>query len=800
MELVEGEDLSQRIARGRIPIEEALSIARQIVDALESAHEQGIVHRDLKPANIKVRPDGTVKVLDFGLAKAFEPAGAASEHMSLSPTITTPAMTVAGIILGTAAYMSPEQARGKPVDKRADIWAFGAVMFEMLTAQHAFPGEDLSLTLAAVVMQEPAWAALPPATPPNVQHLLRRCLMKDPRQRIRDMGDVRLALDGANDSALAAEPQNRQRRPALAWGLAAAAAVIAIAASALAAWALFNRPTASEVRLSIPLRPGEEVTSSPAITRDGRTIAYVTQRSADDPILYLRDLNSFKVRPVEGSKDAQQPFFSPDGKWVAFFAQGHLWKAEVAGGAPIWLAEAPDSRGGTWNEDDTIIYTKSFNSGLSQVPARGGTPTSLTKPDGAAQGYAHVFPQALPGGRRVLFVIWGQDQANAVLSLDSHQWQAVLPIRTSAFGFGVFDALHGTTGRLLVTDPSAGVRAAPLDVAHPAPTSADAMVLSNVYYEVESEARPWMAVSDTRTAVYVTGNPGKTSLVWVNREEGRVESSLIKDQGIYREVSLSPDGTKAVVRHGIELWIHDLKRGTQDRLTSGTFSILPFWSVDGSKVIYGSNRAGNWDIYSQSADGSGPAEVLIERPFDQFPYAMLRDGSLLFLEIAKTGRDLWTRSPDGKTTEFLATSFSEAEGRVSPGESSGPGGGRRWIAYSSDKSGRNEIHLTSYPDKTKSVTVSSGGGTQPRWSADGKELFYVTSDALVAVTVQADGTVSASRRLFDRSPFYLPYRFQSYDATKDGRFLMIRRDEGAAPRQINVILNWTGAESPDGLR
>jgi serine/threonine-protein kinase len=575
------------------------------------------------------------------------------------------------------------------------------------------------------------------------------------------------------------------------WALAVTA-VIAIAASALAAWGLFDRPTAGDTtsfRLSIPLRPREEVTTYPAITRDGRTVAYVTQHGTDDPLLYLRDLNTFEARAVPGSNGAQQPFFSPDGKWVAFFAQGQLQKAEVAGGAPIPLAETADSRGGTWNEDDTIIFAASLGSGLSQISARGGTPTSLTKPDGAAQGYAHVLPQALPGGRRVLFTIVGQTQGNAILSLDSRQWQVVLPINTGRGG-GIFDALRGATGRLLVPDSSAGVRAAPFDVAHPAPTSADATVLTDVYNEVENEAWPWLAVSDTRTAVYVAGNPGKTSLVWVDRE-GRIES-LSKDQDIYREVSLSPDETKAVVRKGFDLWIHDLRSGTRRPLTSGTLSFLPFWSVDGSRIVFGSTRAGDWNIYSQPADGSGPAEELLNRPGDQLPYGMLSDGTLLYLELqAKTGRDLWTRSPDGKTTPFVVTSSNELQGRVSPGGSSSPGGGRRWIAYSSDESGRTEIYLKSYPlDRSPVVPVSNGGGTQPRWSADGKELFYVTGDAVVAVTVQPDGTVSAPRRLFDRSSFYLPSRAQSYQPSKDGHFLMIRRDEGAVPRQLNVILNW----------
>ena len=798
MELVEGEDLSQRLARGAIPLDEALPIAKQIADALEAAHEQGIIHRDLKPANIKVRADGTVKVLDFGLAKAMEPASAlrasAGHALSLSPTITTPAMTQAGLILGTAAYMSPEQARGKAVDKRADIWAFGAVLFEMLTARRAFAGDDLSMTLAAVVMQEPVWAALPPATPRRVKQLLRRCLVKDARQRIRDMGDVRLALESEDDPAPATD---RQRPHALVWALG----LMAAASSVLAVFALSRQPAPVQMissRFTIPLPPGQEITSYPAITRDGRTMAYVTQQGTDDSLLYLRDLNSFEARAVPGSRGARQPFFAPDGKWVAFFAQGQLQKAEVAGGAPIRLAEAGNPMGGTWNEDNTIVYAAALGSGLVRIPASGGTPTSLTKPDGAAKGYAHVFPQALPEGSGILFTIWGQTQGTAVLSLDSRQWEMVLPMAPTSFRFGIFDGVRGSTGRLLVTDSSAGVMAAPFDAAHPAPTSADVTVLTNVYYDVENETRPWLAVSDTRTAVYVTGNPAKTSLVWVDRE-GKIER-LGNDQDIYREASLSPDGTKAVVRHGLDLWMHDLQRRTRSPLTSGTGgNMLPFWSVDGLRIVFGSNRGGNWDIYSQPADGSRPAEALLTGPSDEFPYGMESDGTVLYAEIqSKTSRDLWTLSPDGKTTAFRLTPFNEAEGRVSPGGSSGPARGRRWVAYSSDESGRNEIYLQSYPDGANRSVVSSGGGSQPRWSSDGKELFYITGDSVVAVAVRPDGSVSEPRRLFDRSNFLLNYRFQSYQASPDGkRFLMIRRDEGSVPRQLNVILNWSG--DPDRL-
>ena len=703
-------------------------------------------------------------------------------------------MTQAGLILGTAAYMSPEQARGKAVDKRADIWAFGAVLFEMLTGQRAFAGDDLTITLAAVVMKDPAWAAWPPATPWGVQQLLRRCLVKDPRQRIRDMGDVRLALESANDPAPAPAPDDR-RRHLLVW----ASAAIAVVSLAVAAFAIWNRPTAVQktaVRLTIPLPPGQELTSYPAITRDGQTVAYVTRQGTDDAQLYLRDLSSFEPRAVAGSSGALQPFFSPDGKWVAFFAQGQLQKAEVSGGAPIRLAEAPNPFGGTWNDDNTIIYAPSLGSGLLRIPAGGGTPESLTKPDGAAKGYAHVFPQALPGGRSVLFTVWGQTQGTAVLSLDSGRWDVVLPV--TRFAAGMFEATGGSAGRILLVDQTAGIMAAPFDAARPAPTSVDASVLTDVYYDVENESLGWLAVSTTGTAVYATGNPARTSLVWADRE-GKIEP-LVKDQDLYREVSLSPDGLKAVVRYELDLWMHDLQRGTRIRLTSGTGSnILPLWSGDGARILFASNRGGDWDIYSQPADGSGPAEVLLKRPYDQFPYSMLPDGTLLYHEIhPKTARDLWTLSPDGKTSLLRGTPFNEMSGQFSPGSEGGP----RWVAYASDESGRNEIYVQSYPSGANRIPVSTGGGILPRWSRDGKELFYVTGDAVVAVAMRPDGSFGAPRRLFDRSAFLVNPRFHSYSVSPDGkRFLMIQRDPGSVPRQLNVILNWSDAvDQPAGAR
>jgi len=775
MEYVEGSDL-----RGPLDFDDALPIIRQLIDGIEAAHEKNIVHRDLKLANIKVTPEGVVKILDFGLAKAMEPPPSNDGNPENSPTLTIGA-TQAGAILGTAAYMAPEQAKGKAADRRSDIWSFGVILYEMLTGKRLFQGESAVEILGGVLNKEPDISA----APQRVHKLLRWCLEKDRKDRLQSIGDARRLL--AED--VASTPAAMAARPTLRHPLVLALALITIASLAFAVFALRNQPATVQktaARFTIPLPPGQEITTYPAISRDGRTVAYVTQQGTDDSQLYLRDLNSFEARAVAGSGGARQPFFSPDGKWVAYFAQGQLQKAEVAGGAPVKLAEAAYPFGGTWNEDNTIVYAASIGSGLLRIPASGGTPESLSKPDGAAKGYAHVFPQALPGGRSVYFTIWGQPEGGAVLSLDSRRWEMVLPKPT--FAAGIFDGSRGSTGRLLVVDQAAGIMAAPFDVAHPVRTSADTTVLANVYYDVETESQGWLAVSNTGTAVYAPGNPAKTSLVWVD-QDGKIES-LGKEQDLYREATLSPDGAKAVVRHGLDLWIHDLQRGTRSPLTSGDASnLLPLWSRDGKQIIFASNRGGDWDIYSQPADGSRPAEVLLKRPYDQFPLSILADGTLLYREIhPKTGQDLWTLSPDGKTSPLRVTPFNETAGQFSPG----PEGGPRWIAYSSDESGRSEIYVQSYPGGANRIPVSTGGGILPRWSRDGKELFYVTGDAVVAVAVRPDGSFGAPRRLFDRSNFLLNYRFQSYSVSPDGkRFLMIQRDPGSVPRQLNVILNWS---------
>ncbi len=767
MELVEGESL-----RGPLPVDTAMQYAHQIADALEAAHEKGIIHRDLKPANIQVTPQGVVKVLDFGLATVTHALSSVSSDPAHSPTVTIGA-TRAGAIMGTAAYMSPEQARGRVLDKRTDIWAFGCVLYEMLTGRPAFGGESVTDVLAAVVKSEPDWAALPPGSP---VHLLRRCLEKDPKRRLRDIGDAFAEPESA-------APVEHVRSPLRQDWLVAVLLCLLIASSgvALFLWTRWSSPSKAVLRLSIALPANQELTDHPAISPDGQIVAYSAREGSGEPRLYLRGLNSFEVREVPGSNGATQPFFSPDGRWVAFFAQGQLQKAAIDGGAPVRLARATFPFGGTWNEDHTIVYVPENVSGLWRIPAAGGKPEPITRPDGGANGFAHVWPQSLPGTRAVLFTVWGKGViGSAVLSLGTLQWQHVLP----GAGGTVFAPSSGSLGWLLASDLTAGLKAALLDAAHPARTAADTPVLTDVFYRAEG-LRTWLAVSRTGTAVYIPGNPAKRSLAWVDRA-GNLELAS-KEQGAYWQCVLSPDGSKALTVRGADLWVHDLSTGGRRRVTfngdNGAIVSSPMWSRDGKRIFFSSNEGGDIDIYSQPADGSRPAEVFLKRPDDQYPTSMAPDGTLLFGEgYPNRGEALFTLSPDGRVAPLRVTPFTAVNALFSPDG--------RWVAYQSDESGRFEIYAEAWPGGGKHSVVSTEGGITPAWSRDGKELFYVAGDAVMAVPLRPDGSFGAGRKLFDRSGFY--FLWHSYDAAPDGkRFLMIHRDAGSVPRQLNVILNWS---------
>ncbi len=803
MELVEGEDLAERLKRGPIPVDETVGIAKQIAEALEEAHDKGIVHRDLKPGNVKLTPDGKVKVLDFGLAKAYsaDTASGSAADLSQSPTLAHTG-TAAGLILGTAAYMSPEQARGRAVDKRADIWGFGVLLFEMLTGQRLFVGETVSDVLAAVLKTEPDWRALPATTPARLRQLLGRCLERDAKQRLRDIGEARLALGGGDSHEVAAAPSASvgpaRGRAAVRWATLALVALTSAAAGLWLSTRLRPAPPRAVTRLEITLPPGQVLSGNggPAISRDGRQLAYTARDATGVARLYLRPLDRFEASVVPESEGAQAPFFSPDGSRVGFFARAKLLTAAVAGGAPTPIADASSHPlGGTWGEDDTIVFGPALSAGLLRVPASGGKPQQLTEPDEAARGYAHGRPHFLPGGRSLLFTVWGTSSAEgrgpALLSLDKGTWTHVAS--------GMWSAHFARSGHLLLSGPR-GIRAAPFDPDHPRPTNPQTFVVDEVFSTL-AWSDSWFAVSDTGTLAYVPGDTTLGRLAWIERD-GRV--SPVSDSVVsLSDACVSPDGERIAFQDRDDnLWTLDLRRGTRIRLTlDGEGSnAYPVWSRDGSHVLFGSNRSGDWEITSVPA-GGGAATRLLTRKGNQFPLSFAPDGTLLFNERTKQkpAAVLATLSPDGKVTPFLDSMWSTVGGQFSPDG--------RAVAYVSDETGRDEVYVRPFGREGDAAPVSTEGGTAPRWSADGRTVFYRRGDAFLAASVTSSGatlTVGDSQKLFEARAAPGRTTIQAgYSMSPDGRrFLVLLLDPRAVPTRINVVLDWFAeleAKVPDAL-
>jgi len=774
MELVDGATLSERIASGPLPLEQALLLARQIAGALECAHEHGIVHRDLKPSNIKITPEGTVKLLDFGLAKAASAAPPDAETL-----IMTRGGTDAGMVVGTAAYMSPEQARGQPVDKRTDIWAFGVVLFEMLTGRHAFGRPTPSDTIAAVLGHQPDWTTLPTSTSPAIRRLLNHCLEKDTTRRLHDIADARLEVEDALAGNATADVAMAGPQPSAIWKHPAVWALLLVAATSLGVvnW-LWHRapPLQAAVHLAVPLPDGQQLTGPPAISADGRIIAFTSRRGTGPPLLYLRNLASPDVRVISGSEDASLPFFSPNSEYVAFFARGHLVKAAVSDGALTTIAEAPDPWGGTWGPDGSIVFVPTFSSGLVRLWTHNETPQVLTKPDGAAGGYAHMYPHFLPDGHNVVFSVWAPaaDRAGeALLSLQNLQWQMLSP--------GWSEVAFPGPGFLVIGNHGAGLRIVPLDPAHPASVQMARSVLNRPIAFPLDLSRSWFAVSPTGTVVYAGADFSRSSLAWVDRG-GRVEP-VTSEQRDYWQPALSPDGERLAVRIGRDLWLHDLKRSSWNRLTFSGYSAYPSWTRDGNNIVYSSNVSGDLDLYSLPISGTAVARHLLQRPSLQVPCSVAPDGTIGFVDLQSgTSRAIWTLDPKGKATPFLTTPFNEMQCRFSPDG--------RYLAYVSDESGRREVYVQPYPGPGEKVAISINGGSNPVWSRDGKELFFRQGGAMMVVNVKPSPVFSASRerQLFTSTDFGFRPEF---DVSPDGsRFLMVRRDPGSVPTQLDVILNW----------
>ena len=786
LELVEGEDLAQRIARGPIPLDEALPIARQIADALEAAHEQGIIHRDLKPANIKVRPDGTVKVLDFGLAKAMDPAGGSSANAMNSPTLSMHA-TQAGIILGTAAYMSPEQAAGKAVDKRSDLWAFGVVLLEMLTGRQVFAGETVAHVLAAVLRAEPDWSGLPESVPPSVRILLRRCLQKDKTLRLQAAGDARVQIHETLSGPETMEPAGAPRAaPGLGsrgvlWGVSGL--LVGGIVAGLAVWTLKPVPQQPVTRLVAPLPSGERLpaldTPTLALSPDGSRIAFVSASEGGRQI-YVRALDSTESKAIPGTEGAESPFFSPDGNWLGFAAGGNLLKVSLAGGTPLTICKAANPRGVSWGDNDTIIFAPGFGSeGLSHVSAAGGKPEAFTSKEAAAEDEAHRWPQVLPGGRAVLFTAWSRniDDAQIVVQrLDTRERRVVLRGGTYARYVRNGQLVYASAGTLM---------AVPFDLARLETTGKPIPVAQGVSLTTEGAAQ--FDVSQTGSLVYLPGDVQGTGrrLFWVDR--GGTEHPLDAPPRNYLSPRISPDGQRvAVAVQGAndDVWVYDIPHQTLSRLTFGSRSLSPIWTSDGKRIIYRSIRNGALNLFARAADGSGEEERLTTSQNNQFPLAESPDGqTLVFMDTGD--RDLWILplTGDRKPHPFFKSPFAETGGAFSPDG--------QWLAYASDESGRNEVYVQPFPAGGRKVQISRDGGGQPRWARTG-ELFYLNSDTVMAVqlTTQPTLTVGESRLAFKGQ--FATGGGSSYDVRSDGQaLLMIKEgDHTAAAAQINVVLNW----------
>ena len=791
MELVDGPPLSVRLAHGPIPVGEALLIAKQIALALEAAHEQHIIHRDLKPANVSISPKGLVKVLDFGLAKALESPAVTADAMA-SPTITSPAATRAGVILGTAAYMSPEQAKGRTADKQSDVWAFGCVLYEMLTGRAAFAGETVSEVLSEILKSEPDWRWLPADTPDGMRRLLRRCLQKDPLQRLHDIADARLEIDEAGgqprEHGKVADAAGRRGLGLL---VVLALVTLVVGAQTVRLWkaAPSAPPAAPQMRLEITTPSfsgtivGNELESL-AISPDGLKVAFVTVSEGRSQ-LWLRPIDSASARPLPGTELAVLPFWSPDSRSVGFFANNELKRIDIEGGSIQPLARAPFGSGGAWNRDGIILFAPIFSGPIYRIPASGGEAVPLTRL-APGQG-AHSHPRFLPDGRRFLYHASGVGDAGGVYvgDLNGATPQRVLDAEL---------ALVHPSSRQLLFIRQRTLYSQALDatgavvVGNPSPMAGQVVAVS---------------ASDAGLIAYRTGSAGeRRQLVWFDRnghETGRIGRPEYSRGGA---PSLSPDGRYiALVRIGDgnpDIWLLDLSRGIPSRFTTDPAAEFdPEWSPDGRRVVFASNRNGVFDLYQQSTTTPERAELLLATPQNKSATDWSRDGRfILFRSIDPAmSHDLWALPLEGNKTPFpvIRTRFTESYGQFSPDGN--------WIAYQSDESGRVEIYVQPFPGPGTKIQISTSGGAQMRWSDDGKELFYVALDGrLMAVPLRRSSQGDAINPsppvpLFDANvglavPLQAGYA-EAWTISRDGRrFLMNTIAERASAPPITIILNW----------
>jgi len=786
MELVEGPTLADRIAQGPIPLDEALAIAAQVADALETAHEQGIVHRDLKPANIKIRPDDTVKVLDFGLAKVFEPAAAAASSAAMSPTLSIHA-THAGLILGTASYMAPEQARGKTVDRRADIWSFGVVLFEMISGRRLFGGEEPTDVIAAVLTREPDWGALPADAPAPLLRLLRRCLERDPRRRLQAIGDARLEIEDlaagrpADVGGAAPAPRRAAWLQAAPWIAAAAAAAIAIVTVVLS---LRTPPAADVARLEVDLPPDVElfsITNGAPITLapDGRSLAFVGIKAASR-LAFLRSFADGQTRALAGTDLAMTAVFSPDSTMLAVLvSDGTLRRISLKDDHVETVLRGFDyNSGAAYGPDGRIVFTRDRM--LWQLPGAGGEPTKLLTLDAARHEANQQWPAFLPGGRVLLFTSYvaGNLDAPRIEALTLADGRRRTIVERAAY------PMYAPTGHLIFLRDG-GLFAAPFDARRLETTGAAAHVVDQV--GVSGSGAPMAAISQTGTLVYAPGAATSAGrLVWVSR--GGAETPITETPRNYASPHLAPDGRRiAVVGDANTLWIQDTTRPVFTRLTAGDLPAnYPVWTRDGKRIFYRSSDAMHWI----EADGSGRTGAIAGTSQLDYPSSVSPDDkTLLFLHVSPdSGGDLYVLSLEGEPNPrpFVRTAAYEGGPQFSPDG--------RWVAYASNDSGQFQIYVRPYPGPDRRVQVSTDGGSYPLWSRTGTEIFYRNGNRMMAVDVatgalDADPTVSAPKMLFEARYAFVGNTVPAYDVSADGQRFVVVKQESTANR-LNVVLNW----------
>jgi Tol biopolymer transport system component/predicted Ser/Thr protein kinase len=781
MELVEGPTLEQRVAKGPIPLEESLQIARQIADALEAAHEKGIVHRDLKPGNVKLKADGTVKVLDFGLAKVDGTPAAQSEN---SATLTMEA-TEPGAILGTTAYMSPEQAKGMPVDKRTDIWAFGVVWYEMLAGRKPFSGATATEVLAAVIEREPDWGRVPA----KIRPLLQRCLTKDPKRRLRDIGDAMPLVDLAPEAQPAAPPAQRRK-----WLGPAVAALLLVTLAPVAILHFRERPAETPmVRFTIPPPENTRYGWFPVPSPDGRRLVFPAQKADGPWHLWVRPLDTTTPQELAETEFQSLPFWSADGRSIGFLAGGKLKRIELSGGPPIALADAPGFRGASWSPLGTILFAPARTGPLFRIEAAGGNPAPATVLDPGRKEGSHRWPWFLPDGRHFIYSAVSTDGAVVTSlstiyagSLDSRESRIVAQASSNAVyasGYLLFLREH-----TLMAQPFDGKRLT---------TTGEAVPIATPVQDSPAAGLGLFAASNDGTLVFQPGSQPLQRLAWLDRTGASV-AALGEPGPLLISPVLSPDGKRAMVSafdpaaHNNDLWIFDLTRNLRNRFTfSSANENAGVWSPDGSTIVFNSSGKGHLDLYRKLASGAGAEELLYANEMNKTPASWSPDGKFILYTSTADQKtyDLWILplAGEAKPFPFRKTAFNERDGRFSPDG--------RWVAYQSEESGRSEIYVASFPDSGTRTQVSLAGGVMPRWLSDGKEISYAAPDRRLIVTeIGVKGrevVIGASRPLSPNgNQPAVPFLF---DVSSDGQhFLAVMPEQAAPPDPLTLVLNWTG--------